>query len=515
MKKLAFFVLIIGVVIGSCKKNDSGTSGTPVITQVRAVDTTKRDSTFKQAVPGTLIVIEGTNLGGLQKVFFNDTSAFFNPVYATGTNIIVTIPATAQTAATDPNVPSVIKVVTNHGTASYSFQLYLPPPSISSITFDNSGTLVYINGNNFEGIKKITFPVPGNDTALSYTVNKTFTQITAAIPPGNAFSDSIRVYCTFGVAAYSYPPPMTITSVSNENAIAGTTITINGTNLIGITQVVFPGNIQGTNITSGGVSQISVTVPNGITQPDSLRLIGGLGTATSPQLFASYLTHPSPGYLCTFENQYATDNTGFVGWTGGYAAAPATNYPNATGAVGFLQQSSPMPGYTSPGSQGNGGFVQLNDVPWIANTATAISGYSLKFELYTAAPWSAGALWIMMGDWYGWHNYLARYAPWSTDPSGKFQPSGWVTVTIPLSQFVTVTGPGTSVMASGKINAPNSDNNEWDFQTFPTGGVPATKFSDYPSTALCFTIVNDQASPSIASNSINLAIDNIRIVKGQ
>ncbi len=44
---------------------------------------------------------------------------------------------------------------------------------------------------------------------------------------------------------------MTITSVSNENGIAGTTITINGTNLIGITQVIFPGNIQGTNITSG------------------------------------------------------------------------------------------------------------------------------------------------------------------------------------------------------------------------------------------------------------------------
>ncbi len=41
-----------------------------------------------------------------------------------------------------------------------------------------------------KGIKKITFPVPGSDTALSYTVNKTFTQITAAIPPGTAFNDS-------------------------------------------------------------------------------------------------------------------------------------------------------------------------------------------------------------------------------------------------------------------------------------------------------------------------------------
>ena len=50
------------------------------------------------------------------------------PAYVTNTNIIINIPATAQTAATDPNVPSIIKVVTDHGTATYSFTLYLPPP---------------------------------------------------------------------------------------------------------------------------------------------------------------------------------------------------------------------------------------------------------------------------------------------------------------------------------------------------------------------------------------------------
>ncbi len=127
MKKIAFFIIITGAVVFSCKKNDSGT-GQPVITQVRAVDTTKRDSTFTQAIPGTLIVIQGNNFSGLKAVFFNDTSAYFNPAYATNTNIIINIPATAQTAATDPNVPSVIKVVTDHGTATYSFTLYLPPP---------------------------------------------------------------------------------------------------------------------------------------------------------------------------------------------------------------------------------------------------------------------------------------------------------------------------------------------------------------------------------------------------
>ena len=174
-----------------------------------------------------------------------------------------------------------------------------------------------------------------------------------------------------------------------------------------------------------------------------------MGTASSPQLFDSYITHPSPGYLSTFDQQWANDNTSFVGWTGGYSSDPSATYPNATGAVAVLQNGSPLPGYSPPTSQGNAGLLQLNNVPWVANTSNAVNGYSLKFEIFTVTPWSAGAIWIMMGDWsagYNWHNYMARYAPWSIDPTGKFQPSGWVTVTIPLSQFVTVTGPGLSLI---------------------------------------------------------------------
>ena len=495
MKKIALFIIIAAGLFFSCKKNDSS-SGQPVITNVRSVDTTKRDSSFVQAVPGSLIVIQGSNFDGLQAVFFNDTSAYFNPVYATSTNIIITIPATAQTAATDPNVPSVIKVVTSHGTATYAFTLYLPPPSIYSLTFDNSGSVVYINGVNFQGIQKITFPVPGVDTALSYTVNKAFTQIVAAIPPGTPFNDSLRVYCTWGIGAYSYPPPMTITSVSNENGAAGTTITLNGTNFVGIDEVTFPGNIPGTNLSVASVNQLMVTVPSGITVPDSLRLSGVLGKAASPQLYATYITHPSPGYLCNFDNQWNADNTGFVGWTGGYADEPTTsaNYPGGNGGTAVLLQSSPMSANAGPTSQGNPGLLQLNPFPWVSNTSLSINGYSLKFELYVKTPWTAGEIWIAVGGWYGWSSYTARYAPWETAPSNKFQPTGWITVTIPLTNFIT-------------------GNEFWQTAWNPAGS-PATKFSDYPVTDLGFLIANDQPK-AVPANTINIAIDNVRIVKGQ
>jgi len=496
MRKLLVFSILAVTVLFSCKKNDGG-SGNPMITQVRVVDSTKRDSTFTKAIPGTLIVIQGSNLSGLRQVVFNDTVAYFNPAYATDKNIIVTIPATAQTTATDPNVPSVIKVITSHGTATYSFQLYLPPPVINSITFDNTGSVVYINGSNFQGLKKITFPVSGSDTALSYTVNKTFTQIAAEIPPGSPFKDSLRVYCTFGTGAFSYPPPMTITSVSNENATGGNTITVNGTNFVGIDQVIFPGNIPGTNLQVNSVTQLTVQVPSGITTSDSLRLSSSvLGRATSPQLYASYITHPSPGYLSNFDDQWATDNTGFVGWTGGYAdaAATATNYPGGTGGSAILLQSSPMSANAGPTSQGNPGLLQLNDVPWVSDKSLSISNYSLKFELYVKTPWSAGSLWISVGDWYGWSSFTARYAPWETAPGNKYQPNGWVTVTIPLTQFI-------------------SGNQFWQ-TSWNSSGNPASKFSDYPTTGIAFMIANDKASV-VPAKSINLAIDNVRIVKGQ
>ena len=134
MKKQIFFLLIItaGLLQFACKKEVDG-GNAPVITEVRAMDTTKRDSFFTRAIPGTLIVIKGDNFDGLKAVYFNDTSAYFNPSYVTKNNIIITIPGTAQTAATNPKVPNVIKVVTDHGTVSYSFTLYLPPPQIYSI----------------------------------------------------------------------------------------------------------------------------------------------------------------------------------------------------------------------------------------------------------------------------------------------------------------------------------------------------------------------------------------------
>lgn len=497
MQKLTIFLLLIAAIgFFACKKNSS--SGPPTVKDVRTVDPAKADSVFTHALPGTLIVIQGSGFSGLKSVFFNDTAAYFNPVYVTDNTIIVQIPSYAQTAATKPSVPSTIRLVTDHGSTTYSFTLVLPYPQITAISIDDTGTQLVITGTNLTGVSKVTFPIQGSNQtpSPSFKEDTSHRMVTATIPPGNAYVDSVRVYCTFGIASFPYPPPMTIAAISNENAVAGTTITITGSNFIGVSKVIFPGGIAATP-TVNSVKQMTVTVPSGITTTDSLRLSGQLGTAASLQLFDSYISYISPGYLSTFEQQWASDNTAFVGWTGAYANATtaATSYPNGTGGVGVLLQGGTLGKNAGPTSQANPGDLQLNDVPWVANTSDAIANYSLKFEIYVANDWKGGEIWISVGDWYKWSSYTARYAPWETAAGGIYHPAGWVTVTIPLTQFI-------------------QGNQFWQ-TSWTTGGAPATKFTDYPYTSLCFMVTNDQATAVSVADGINVAIDNIRIVKGQ
>ena len=82
-------LLLLGGVffLASCEKNEDNFSGTPSVTQVRLLDPTKKDSTFDKAFPGTQILIEGQNLGGITEVYFNGYQAGFNPVYNTNNNL--------------------------------------------------------------------------------------------------------------------------------------------------------------------------------------------------------------------------------------------------------------------------------------------------------------------------------------------------------------------------------------------------------------------------------------------
>ncbi|WP_207422993.1 glycan-binding surface protein [Desertivirga brevis] len=397
------FLLLIAVqclLLPSCvKEKEIVFSGVPEITGVRMVDPAKKDSTFRQAVPGSLIVIEGKNLGGAKSIYFNDYPALFNPNYNTPEHIIITIPAGAPTEATKSDVKSQIKVVTTHGETTFSFTLAAPTPVIYS--------------------------------------------------------------------------------VSNENAISGSSITLKGANLYLPEKIVFPGGIEVTTgiVTSPDAQTVKVTVPAGVSKAGPLVFINRFGTTTSKGIFNDRVT----GVL---DDADAINN---FSW-GAEKTADATLFPGALGSY-YRMTFSNVSAYNWNWWE-SGRSINLNSITWPVDRSGSVSDYALKFEIFVKQGWSGGTILIRNeGSW----KYTIRYAPWKMDASTskEFKTDSWLTVTLPLTEF--------------RLKADNIDGS----------GASAVRISDLVGDTdmkreLGIMFINDGPA---AVASFDAAIDNIRIVR--
>lgn len=188
----------------SCSKNNE-LSGPPIITKVTLLDSTLQDSSFINALPGTLILITGQNLGGVVTISFNGLNAYSNPTYNTNTHIILTIPSNAPTEATDPNVPNQIKVITTHGEAVYSFVLDIPPPSIAAISNENAlaGDSLIIYGSSLFLIDKII--LPGGREITSFVANAGGTRVGFILPDLGTDTGRLVIQAKYGNAMSDGP----------------------------------------------------------------------------------------------------------------------------------------------------------------------------------------------------------------------------------------------------------------------------------------------------------------------
>ena len=154
MKKMKVYTIRFMMLIASaasflisCTEDEDGQ---PLITNVRV---TEKDSTITGGEFNLTLAIQGSELGSVQKVFFNDVEAYLNPVYVTSSNIIVTIPDSPPTT-----INNKITVVTSSGkTASYDFTVVLPEPIVLGLynEFALPGTENRVLGNYFYVINKV------------------------------------------------------------------------------------------------------------------------------------------------------------------------------------------------------------------------------------------------------------------------------------------------------------------------------------------------------------------------
>ena len=189
---------------------------------------------------GSTLTINGTNLGGATLVTFTGGSTAV-PTATTSTTATVVVPAAAQSGP--------VTITTSGGTAtsSQSFTIAVPP-TITSITPQTvvagaSNTVITITGTTLAGTTGATW----NGSPLTH-LSSTATTVTGTIPAADLTSaaagpisvttptgtaQSVQQFTVFGVPV--------ITAFTPTSGIAGTSVTIFGSNLALATSVTWDG----------------------------------------------------------------------------------------------------------------------------------------------------------------------------------------------------------------------------------------------------------------------------------
>ncbi|MCX6873712.1 MAG: hypothetical protein NTW21_07875 [Verrucomicrobia bacterium] len=205
---------------------------------------------------GTSVVISGKDFAGTKAVRFNGVNATSFTVDS-ATRITATVPGTATTGR--------ISVITAAGTGTSiaNFSVTIPAPTISGFTPSSGpvGSSVTVEGTAFVGVSGVMF---NGLRAVNFSVISP-TQLTAIVPSG-ATTGQITVTTatgssvsqgTFTVTA----PPPAISSFSPASGPVGTTVSIRGSNFIGVTSVKFNG--QAASYTPVNSTALSTVVPAG------------------------------------------------------------------------------------------------------------------------------------------------------------------------------------------------------------------------------------------------------------
>ena len=233
---------------------------------------------------GTAVTISGANLGEAKQVTFGATAAKSFTVLSP-TSITAVSPAGTGTVD--------VTVTTNTGTTPANpidrfTYITTPPPSVGAVTPaqgpGGGGTEVKITGTNLGEASKVSF---GSAAAPAFTIQSSGS-ITATSPAGSGTVD-VRVSTPAGVSEavagdhFTYEaggavPALTKISPDKGAAAGGTTITVKGTNLSGVTSVRF-GATPASSFKVISSTKLQALAPPGPTGPAEIRLTNAAGTS--------------------------------------------------------------------------------------------------------------------------------------------------------------------------------------------------------------------------------------------
>ncbi|MES2645944.1 MAG: glycan-binding surface protein [Bacteroidota bacterium] len=175
-------LLSVGLLFQFACKKESLSSNPPKINQLRAISPAPNDSVLTAALPGQYLVIQGSNLRSAHSISFNGFPATFNPGIFSDENLVVAVPLIAWDSIPAGKL-NILEVTTAGGTASYTFTVTAPVPSVSAISNENAvaGQEITISGSDFYGITKVTFPGGKDVTTIKANSSKS---LTLTVPDG-------------------------------------------------------------------------------------------------------------------------------------------------------------------------------------------------------------------------------------------------------------------------------------------------------------------------------------------
>ncbi|QEM10130.1 IPT/TIG domain-containing protein [Mucilaginibacter rubeus] len=239
----------------------STVGGTAALTGFKYSSPTITTLTPSMAAIGQTVIIMGENLDAVQSVKFGNTdAASFKIVSSKEIDAVVGNGTSGTVSVTAPT-----------GTANKDGFNFVYPPYIYSFTptSGGSGTIMNINGSYLASTSEVKIGgVPATITSVTDNL------ITVKVGAGASGKISVKTIAgTTELDGFTWYPAPTITSVNPLKANAQTTVTINGTNFTGITQLQFGANygnfkiVSPTQITAepvyGESGDITITGPGG------------------------------------------------------------------------------------------------------------------------------------------------------------------------------------------------------------------------------------------------------------
>lgn len=201
-----------------------------------------------RGAPGAIVQIEGANFVGVSEVAFDGVNADFSVTALT--QLFATVPDGATTG--------LISVTTSVGTGLSQTEFYVPPRITSfSPMQDVEGASILIQGSNFDDVISVQI----NGVTAPFTSDST-QEITATVPAA-AGRGTISVTTPGGIVSSAgiFTILPNVTEISPPNGPIGTSVTISGTHLKEVTEVLFNGVRAVFTVSSE--SEIRATVPIG------------------------------------------------------------------------------------------------------------------------------------------------------------------------------------------------------------------------------------------------------------